>query len=105
MWLTLLTPFIPTIVTAVEKLFGKKNGPAKLDTAQKILQTIIDALGSFGKLPGGSPIPTDLIAEINKVVGVLFPSGTTVPAGDTSVPSIDLGSSNSITKDSLKKLI
>ena len=103
MWLTLLGPLIPVLVSAVEKLFGKGTGPTKLDVVLKQLQDIINALATAGKLGGAAPTPADIIAQINKVAGQLFPAGTTVAPNAPLVPTST--SLDAATKASIKQLI
>ncbi len=87
--LALLLPFIPSIITLVEKLFGPKTGAAKLDTSLKMLQPLIDALAAAGKASGPPPSVADLSSEISKTAATLFPSGTTVdPTKGPASPAI-----------------
>ena len=77
MWFTLLAPLIPTLVTQAEKLFGKKTGATKLDTVVKAVTPIVNALATSGKLGTVPPTAMEIAAEVAKVAGQLFPSGTT----------------------------
>lgn len=90
MWLTLLAPLIPQLVTTVEKLFGAKTGDTKLDTVLKALQPILNALLTSGKIAGPGPATSDIITEINKVVTALFPNGVTTPTGGTASGPLDI---------------
>jgi len=88
-WLTLLTPLIPQLVTLVEGLFGPKTGSTKLDTVVKAIQPVANNLATAGKLGGPPPSATDIAAAVSAVAAQLFPSGTTVPpVGSTPVSPV-----------------
>ena len=47
-----ILPYLPDLIKTVEKLFGPGQGPQKLETAVKLLATVVPAVGeSIAKAP------------------------------------------------------
>lgn len=71
-----LVAALPGIITTVEALFGKGNGPAKLVSATQATQAVISNMGSAGVVPSGTTIdPTQLETIINTIVAQMNQSG------------------------------
>jgi len=90
----LLRPYIISLVTHVEHLFGPKTGPTKFDAVLKALLDAASKLSTAGKLPGtldpgsaGSMIES-IVQEL-KALGILNPAGVApiVQAGSVLPPA------------------
>jgi hypothetical protein len=84
MLLTLLIPLLPHLVTLVEHIFGSKAGQDKLATVISMLTGLLEKAAKKLHLP--MPAQATLVAEVEKIVATLFPSGTTTPGSGTGAP-------------------
>lgn len=73
--LAILAPLLPVLVTQVERLFGSKTGPTKLDTVTQMVAALAEKLATAGRLGGAAPSKDEISAEVNKVVAELNGKG------------------------------
>ena len=97
MAISLVEPFIPTLVTWAEGLLGhssvtgSKDGAAKMTTVTSVLQAILTALANAGKIPSAGVVdpslPKALQDAVQKAVDAMKTSGTLVATPPSIAPS------------------
>lgn len=75
-----ISPFVPSIVQAVESVFGasattgSKDGPQKMATAVEILTSLLQGLANAGKIPSAPVVDPSLPAGLAGAVQQAFDS-------------------------------
>jgi hypothetical protein len=86
----LIQPLVMSLVVHMERLFGHKTGPTKLDNVVTTVFKVLDDLSTAGKIPGSfdkasvTQLVESIVADLNQK-GVLNPE--TIAQNDMSLAS------------------